>query len=131
MQCNQSAHTAWPFISRSNRQRYCLNRSSYLCQKISIHSNRSSNPFKKISIRLNGWSYPFKKISIRSNGSSYPFKKICRPFERLELFVQEKLTAFGTVRAVLFKKIRQPFQLSVGKNKKVTRSFHWKVKCCE
>ena len=52
-------------------------------------------------------------------------------FERLELSVQKNLSAFGTVRAVLFKKIRQPFQLSVGKNKKVTRSFHWKVKCCE
>ena len=103
------------FISRSNRQRYRSNRSSYLFQKISIRSNRSSYPFKKISIRLNGWSYLFKKISIRLNGSSYPLKKIGRPFEQLELSVQEKLTAFGTVRTVLFKKIRQPFQLSVGK----------------
>ena len=54
-----------------------------------------------------------------------------QPFNRLELFTQKELSAFGTVRAVPFKKICQPFQLSVGKNKTVTSSFHWKVKCCE
>ena len=35
------------------------------------------------------------------------------------------------IQAVPFKKICQPFQLSVGKNKTVTSSFHWKVECCE
>ena len=53
----------------------------------------------------------------RSNGLSYPFKKHCQSLERFELSRK--------------KKICQPFQLSVGKNKTVTSSFQWKVKCCE
>ena len=52
-------------------------------------------------------------------------------FKRLKLSVEKKLSAFGTVRVVPFKKMCQPFQLSVGKNKTVTSSFHWKVKCCK
>ena len=120
-----------PFISHSSRQRY----------------------------RLNGSSYPFKKISIRLNGSSYLFKKIRLPFERFELSVQVR--AVKTARAMRSKtivshlnganyplknrqplerfelsrskKICQPFQLSVRKNKSATNSFHcnWKVKGCK
>ena len=70
---------------------------------------------KKFVSRSNGLSYISVQVS-RSNGLSYPFKK---------------KSAFGMVRAVPFKKICQPFQLSVGKNKTLTSSFHWKVKCCE
>ena len=120
------------FISHSNRQRCRSNRSSYLFRKINIRSNRSSYPFKKISIRLNGWSYLFKKISIRLNGSSYPLKK--------------KLVSHSNSSSYPFKKSWQPlerFELSCSKkfvnhsnyllekNKTVTSSLHWKVKCCE
>ena len=130
-----------PFVSCLNEQRYRLNRSRYLFQKISISSNGSSYPFQKNGIRLNGLSYPFKKISIHLNGSSYLFKKFVSGSQGLSYSFKsavrtarairsKKLLAFGTVRAVLFKKIYQPFQLSVGKTT-VTSSFHWKVKCCE
>ena len=74
------------------------------------------------------WAIRSKKIVSRSNGLSYLFKSAVWTARAIR---SKKLSAFGTVRAVPFKKIRQPFQLSVGKNKTVTSSFHWKVKCCE
>ena len=85
----------------------------------------SSSVFERFELSV-------QKIVSRSNGLSYLFKSA---FQTAQAICQKKpkkqLSAFGTVRADLFKKICQPFQLSVGKNKTVSSSFHWKVKCCE
>ena len=58
-----------------------------------------------------------KKFVGHLNGSSYSFKKSWQPLERFELSCSKKFVN------------RSSYLLE--KNKTVTSSFHWKVKCCE
>ena len=113
--CELGPPVSYPFKKISIRS----NGSSYPLKKIVSCSNGLSYLFKKISIRSTGLSYLFTKIVSHSNGLSYPFTKIRLPFERLTLSVQKNCQPSERFRAVPFKKIRQPFQLSVGKNKTV------------
>ena len=84
---------------------------------------------KKISIHSNGSSYPFKKVSIHLNGLSYPFKNLTSVW-MARVIHSKKFVSHSNSSSCPIRNICQPFQLSVGKNKIVTSSFHWKVKCC-
>ena len=93
-------------------------------------SNGSSYPFKQITIHSNGLSYPFKKINIRFNARVIHSKKLASV--RMAWAIRSKIfVSCSSGSHCPFKKICQPLQVSVGKNKIVTSSFHWKVKCCK
>ena len=82
----------------------------------------SSSVFERLELSVQ------KTFVSRSNGLSYPFKSAVRTARAIR---SKKIVSLWNGSSCPVQKNLSTFPAICWKNKTVTSSFHWKVKCCE